>query len=73
MNKKTITNDFSRIDRLIPKPNKEMALKQIKPYHSKEKNIGRLNDALSVFLKDVSLDDKAKYYDFLLEQSFAVA
>lgn len=65
--------DFESIDRLIPKINKEMVLKQIKPYLSKEKNIGRLNDALSIFLKDVSLDDRTKYYEFLLEQSFAVA
>lgn len=73
LNKRTIINDFSSIDRLVPKLNKEMALKQIKPYHSREKNIGRLNDALSVFLKDVSLDDRTRYYEFLLEQSFAVA
>lgn len=73
LNKRTTINDFSSIDRLIPKLNKEMALKQIKPYHSKEKNIGRLNDALSTFLKDVSSDNRAKYYEFLLEQSFAVA
>lgn len=73
LNKRTTINDFSSIDRLVPKLNKEMALKQIKPYLSKEKNIGRLNDALSTFLKDVSLDDRTKYYEFLLEQSFAVA
>lgn len=73
LNKRTIINDFSSIDRLVPKLNKEMVLKQVKPYLSKEKNIGRLNDALSIFLKDVSLDDRVKYYEFLLEQSFAVA
>lgn len=73
LNKRTTINDFSSIDRLVPKLNKEMALKQIKPYHSREKNIGRLNDALSTFLKDVSSDDRAKYYEFILEKSFAVA
>lgn len=73
LNKRTTINDFSSIDRLVPKLNKEMVLKQIKPYLSKEKNISRLNDALSVFLKDVSLDDRTRYYEFLLEQSFAVA
>lgn len=73
LNKRTTINDFSSIDRLVPKLNREMVLKQVKPYLSKEKNIGRLNDALSVFLKDVSLDDRTRYYEFLLEQSFAVA
>lgn len=73
LNKRTTINDFSSIDRLVPKLNREMVLKQVKPYLSKEKNISRLNDALSVFLKDVSLDDRTRYYEFLLEQSFAVA
>ena len=73
LNKRTTINDFSSIDRLVPKLNRDMALKQVKPFLSKEKNIGRLNDALSTFLKDVSLDDRIKYYEFLLEQSFAVA
>lgn len=72
-NKRTTINDFSSIDRLVPKLNKEMILKQVKPYLSKEKNINRLNDALSTFLKDVSLDDRTRYYEFLLDQSFAVA
>lgn len=72
-NKRTTINDFSSIDRLVPKLNKEMILKQVKPYLSKEKNISRLNDALSTFLKDVSLDDRTRYYEFLLDQSFAVA
>jgi hypothetical protein len=73
LNKRTTINDFSSIDRLVPKLNREMVLKQVKPYLSKEKNIGRLNEALSIFLKDVSLDDRTKYYEFLLDQSFAVA
>lgn len=73
LNKRTTINDFSSIDRLVPKLNRDIALKQVKPFLSKEKNISRLNDALSVFLKDVSLDDRAKYYEFILEKSFAVA
>lgn len=73
LNNKTITNDFSAIETLIPRMNKEMALKQVKPYLSKETNMGRLNDSLSTFLNGITLDERINYYNFILEQFFAVA
>jgi predicted transcriptional regulator len=61
--------NFESIDRLIPKMNKMMALRQIRTYLSEEENIKRLNDALSIFLNGISNDDKYKYYNSILSQA----
>ena len=64
--------DFDNIDRLIPKPNKEMAIRQIRIYLPKEENLRRLNDALSVFLDKVSKEVRYEYYNVILAQCFSV-
>ena len=64
--------NFDNIDRLIPKPNKEMAIRQIRIYLPKEENIRRLNDALSVFLDKVSKEVRYEYYNAILAQCFSV-
>lgn len=58
--------DFNEIDSKIPTTNKHMALRQTKPYLSKEENIRRLSDALSIFLRDYPKDIINKYYHNLL-------
>lgn len=60
---------FNNIDRLVPKINKEMALRQTRTYLSEEENMRRLNDALSIFLNGVSKEDKNKYYISILAQA----
>lgn len=58
---------FEMIDRCVDRFDKDIALKQVKPYLSIEENIKRLRGRLNSVLQGFSQDERDWYYGLLIE------
>jgi hypothetical protein len=58
---------FEMIDRCVDRFDKDIALKQVKPYLSTEENIKRLRGRLNSVLQGFSQDERDWYYGLLIE------